>query len=74
MLYTDNHKPFILTFGRKVKRFLKDNKELLAEIINSSDNNGKAIGKTERAVRDSDAVIRKNLQPKKRSRGFGMGM
>ena len=30
------------------------------QIINSSDNNGKAIGRTERAVRDSDSTIRKN--------------
>ena len=44
----------------KFRRFLKENKELLAEIINSSDNNGKAIGRTERAVRDSDSTIRKN--------------
>ena len=40
----------------------KDNKELLAEIINSSDNNGKAIGKTEKAVRDADSTIRKNQE------------
>mgnify|MGYP000635858669 CR=1 FL=1 len=39
--HTDNHKPFILTFGRKFRRFLKDNKELLAGIINSSDNNAR---------------------------------
>ncbi|MCR8875339.1 clindamycin resistance transfer factor btgA, partial [Phocaeicola barnesiae] len=44
------------------RRFLKDNKELLAEIINSSDNNGKAIGKTEKAVRDADSTIRKNQE------------
>ena len=46
----------------KFRRFLKDNKELLAEIINSSDNNGKAIGKTEKAVRDADSTIRKNQE------------
>lgn len=44
----------------KFRRFLKDNKELLAEIINSSGNNGKAIGRTEKAVRDADSTIRKN--------------
>ena len=42
------------------RRFLKDNKELLAGIINSSDNNGKAIGRAEKAVRDADSTIRKN--------------
>lgn len=46
----------------KFRRFLKDNKELLAGIINSSDNNGKAIGKTEKAVRDADSTIRKNQE------------
>lgn len=46
----------------QVFAFLKDNKELLAEIINSSDNNGKAIGKTEKAVRDADSTIRKNQE------------
>jgi hypothetical protein len=44
----------------KFRRFLKDTKELLAEIINSSGNNGKAIGRTEKAVRDADSTIRKN--------------
>ncbi|MCL1617824.1 clindamycin resistance transfer factor btgA, partial [Bacteroides sp. ET71] len=44
----------------KFRRFLKDNKDLLAGIINSSDNNGKAIGRTEKAVRDADSTIRKN--------------
>lgn len=44
----------------QVFAFLKDNKELLAEIINSSDNNGKAIGRAEKAVRDADSTIRKN--------------
>ena len=44
----------------KFRRFLKDNKELLAGIINSSDNNGKAIGRAEKAVRDADSTIRKN--------------
>lgn len=44
----------------KFRRFLKDNKEQLAEIINSSGNNGKAIGRAEKAVRDADSTIRKN--------------
>ncbi len=44
----------------KFRRFLKDHKELLAEIINSSDNNGKAIGRAEKAVRDADSTLRKN--------------
>ena len=35
----------------KFRRFLKDN---------SSDNNGKAIGRAEKAVRDADSTIRKN--------------
>ena len=46
----------------KFRRFLKDNKELLAGIINSSDNNGKAIGRAEKAVRDADSTIRKNQE------------
>ena len=37
----------------KFRRFLKDNKELLAGII---------IGKTEKAVRDADSTIRKNQE------------
>ena len=37
-------------------------KELLAGIINSSDNNGKAIGRAEKAVRDADSTIRKNQE------------
>lgn len=48
----------------KFRQFLKDNKELLAGIINSSDNNGRAIGRAigraEKAVRDADSTIRKN--------------
>nr|CAA63434.1 mobA [Phocaeicola vulgatus] len=47
----------------KFRRFLKDNKELLAGIINSSDNNGKAIGKTEKVLGDChDSTIRKNQE------------
>ena len=46
----------------KFRRFLKDNKELLAGIINSSDNNGKAIDRTEKAVRDSDSTLKKNQE------------
>ncbi len=42
----------------KFRRFLKENKELLAEIINSSDNNGKAIGRT----RKGGAGFRFNYQ------------
>lgn len=43
----------------KFRRFLKENSELFIEVMNQSSEKGKAI---ERAVRDSDATIRKNQQ------------
>lgn len=46
----------------QVFAFLKENKELLAGIINSSDSNGKAIDRTEKAVRDSDSTLKKNQE------------
>ena len=46
----------------KFRRFLKENSELFIEVMNQSIEKGKAIDRAERAVRDSDATIRKNLQ------------
>lgn len=46
----------------KFRRFLKENSELFIEVMNQSSEKGKAIDRAERAVRDSDAVIRKNQQ------------
>lgn len=46
----------------KFRRFLKENSELFIEVMNQSSEKGKAIDRSERAVRDSDAVIRKNQQ------------
>lgn len=46
----------------KFRRFLKENSELFIEVMNQSIEKGKAIDRTERAVRDSDATIRKNQQ------------
>lgn len=46
----------------KFRRFLKENSELFIEVINQSSEKGKAIDRAERAVRDSDATIRKNQQ------------
>lgn len=46
----------------KFRRFLKENSELLIEVMNQSSEKGKAIDRAERAVRDSDATIRKNQQ------------
>ena len=46
----------------KFRRFLKENSELFIEVMNQSSEKGKAIERAERAVRDSDAVIRKNQQ------------
>lgn len=46
----------------KFRRFLKENSELFIEVMNRSSEKGKAIDRAERAVRDSDAVIRKNQQ------------
>lgn len=46
----------------KFRRFLKENSELFIEVMNQSREKGKAIDRAERAVRDSDAVIRKNQQ------------
>lgn len=46
----------------KFRRFLKENSELFVEVMNQSSEKGKAIDRAERAVRDSDAVIRKNQQ------------
>lgn len=46
----------------KFRRFLKENSELFIEVMNQSIEKGKAIDRAERAVRDSDAVIRKNQQ------------
>ena len=42
--------------------FLKENSELFIEVMNQSSEKGKAIDRAERAVRDSDATIRKNQQ------------
>lgn len=46
----------------KFRRFLMENSELFIEVMNQSSEKGKAIDRAERAVRDSDAVIRKNQQ------------
>lgn len=46
----------------KFRRFLKENTELFIEVMNQSSEKGKAIDRAERAVRDSDATIRKNQQ------------
>lgn len=46
----------------KFRRFLKENSELFIEVMNQSNEKGKAIDRAERAVRDSDATIRKNQQ------------
>ena len=46
----------------KFRRFLKENSELFIEVMNQSSEKGKAIDRAERAVRDSDATIRKNKQ------------
>ena len=46
----------------KFRRFLKENSELLIEVMNQSSEKGKAIDRAERAVRDSDSTIRKNQQ------------
>ena len=46
----------------KFRRFLKANSELFIEVMNQSSEKGKAIDRAERAVRDSDATIRKNQQ------------
>ena len=46
----------------KFRQFLKENSELFIEVMNQSSEKGKAIDRAERAVRDSDAVIRKNQQ------------
>ena len=46
----------------KFRRFLKENSEFFIEVMNQSSEKGKAIDRAERAVRDSDAVIRKNQQ------------
>ena len=46
----------------KFRRFLKENSELFIEGMNQSSEKGKAIDRAERAVRDSDATIRKNQQ------------
>ena len=46
----------------KFRRFLKENRELFIEVMNQSSEKGKAIDRAERAVRDSDATIRKNQQ------------
>lgn len=46
----------------KFRRFLKENNELFIEVMNQSSEKGKAIDRAERAVRDSDATIRKNQQ------------
>lgn len=44
----------------KFRRFLKENSELFIEVMNQSSEKGKAIDRAEKAVRDSDATIRKN--------------
>lgn len=46
----------------KFRRFLKENSELFIEVMNQSSEKGNAIDRAERAVRDSDATIRKNQQ------------
>ena len=46
----------------KFRRFLKENSELFIEVMNQSSEKGKAIDRAERAVRDSDATIRKNQE------------
>ena len=46
----------------KFRRFLKENSELFIEVMNQSSEKGKVIDRAERAVRDSDATIRKNQQ------------
>lgn len=46
----------------KFRWFLKENSELFIEVMNQSSEKGKAIDRAERAVRDSDATIRKNQQ------------
>lgn len=46
----------------KFRRFLKENSKLFIEVMNQSSEKGKAIDRAERAVRDSDATIRKNQQ------------
>ena len=46
----------------KFRRFLKENSQLFIEVMNQSSEKGKAIDRAERAVRDSDATIRKNQQ------------
>lgn len=46
----------------KFRRFLKENSEFFIEVMNQSSEKGKAIDRAERAVRDSDATIRKNQQ------------
>ena len=46
----------------KFRRYLKENSELFIEVMNQSSEKGKAIDRAERAVRDSDATIRKNQQ------------
>ena len=46
----------------KFRRFLKENSELFIEVMKQSSGKGKAIDRAERAVRDSDATIRKNQQ------------
>lgn len=46
----------------KFRRFLKENSELFIEVMNQSSEKGKSIDRAERAVRDSDATIRKNQQ------------
>lgn len=46
----------------KFRRFLKENSELFIEVMNQSIEKGKAIDRAERAIRDSDATIRKNQQ------------
>ena len=46
----------------KFRRFLKENNELFIEVMNQSSEKGKAIDRAERAVRDSDATIRKNQE------------
>ena len=46
----------------KFRRYLKENSELFIEVMNQSSEKRKAIDRAERAVRDSDATIRKNQQ------------
>ena len=54
--------PSSLLSEEKFRRFLKENSELFIEVMNQSSEKGKAIDRAERAVRDSDATIRKNQQ------------